>query len=460
MLKVATLFSGIGTPEQSLKHLQVEHETVFACEIDKYARTTYLANNQEPNTFYDDVYNIDGNKYKNQIDILIGGSPCQSFSIAGKRKGTSCPRGNLIYEYFRIVEESQPKVFIYENVKGFLSIDKGETFKNFVQSFKDLGYTTYHQVLNTKDYGVPQNRERIYIVGFKDNVDFHFQEKQELKLRLKDMLEDEVDKKYLLNQDLVSKYLETGTASNHKGSQAGKVADENDETFWTINAGTHGYSMGYIKLKQTHTLNIKACEQIKRIYSADGLCPTLDTMQGGHRQPKVAIEKEIIKLFDIPKEILNDNERQRRVYSTEGISPAVIARSDSAKILVNGLIEVSDEVRVKEATKLGYKVAEEGDSINISVPSSKTRRGRVGKQVAQTLDTACNQVVFNNQYIFRKLTPRECFRLQGFDDSFIFPPKMSDTQLYKQAGNGMSRNILDMIFTQIFISFKRHINNM
>ena len=399
-MKIATLFSGVGTPEQSLKHLQVEHETVFACEIDKYARTTYLANNQEPNTFYDDVYNIDGNKYKNQIDILIGGSPCQSFSIAGKRMGTACPRGNLIYEYFRIVEESQPKVFIYENVKGFLSIDKGETFKNFVQSFKDLGYTVSHQVLNTKDYGVPQNRERIYIVGFKDEVEFEFAPKQELKLKLKDMLEDEVDKKYLLNQELVSKYLETGTASNHKGSQAGKVADETDETFWTVNAGTHGYSMGYVKLKQTPTLNIKGNDSIKSIYSSDG-----------HREPKVTI--------------------------------------------ANGLIEVSDEVRVKEATKLGYKVAEEGDSINISVPSSKTRRGRVGKQVAQTLDTACNQVVFNNEYTFRKLTPRECFRLQGFDDSFIFPQKMSDTQIYKQAGNGMSRNILDMIFTQIFTCYTK-----
>lgn len=415
MLKVATLFSGVGTPEQSLKYLGVEHKTVFACEIDKYAKITYLANNQEPVTFYEDVYNIDGNKYKNQIDILIGGSPCQSFSIAGKRRGISCPRGNLIYEYFRIVEESQPKVFIYENVKGFLSIDKGETFKSFVQSFKDLGYTVYHQVLNTKDYLVPQNRERIYIVGFKDNVDFHFQEKQELKLSLKDMLEDEVNEKYLLNQELVSKYLETGIASNYKGSQAGKVADENDKTFWTINAGTHGYSMGYIKLSRTHTLNIKGNDSIKRIYSSDGLCPSLTTMQGWHREPKVAI--------------------------------------------ANGLIEVSDEVRVKEATKLGYKVAEEGDSINISVPSSKTRRGRVGKQVAQTLDTACNQVVFNNNYIFRKLTPRECFRLQGFTDSFVFPSKISDTQLYKQAGNGMSRNILDMIFKQIFICFERHINN-
>lgn len=453
MLKVATLFSGIGTPEQSLKHLGIEHETVFACEIDKYARTTYLANNKAPKTFYDDVYNIDGNKYKNKIDILIGGSPCQSFSIAGKRLGTSCPRGNLIYEYFRIVEESQPKVFIYKNVKGFLSIDKGETFKNFVQSFKDLGYTTYHQVLNTKDYLVPQNRERIYIVGFKDNVDFHFQEKQELKLRLKDMLEDEVDEKYLLNQTNIN-FMNTiwgkdtrwrkmknpidgcaGTicATHSKGLPRGVIINDKD-------IQEKIYKEGTIKLEQVATLNIKGNDSIKRIYSSDGHNPSLTTMQGGHREPKVAIEKEIIKLFDIPKEILNDNERQRRVYSPEGISPAVIARSDSAKILqntnskvaiANGVIEIeNDEVRV-----------------------------RAGKQVAQTLDTACNQVVFNNQYIFRKLTPRECFRLQGFDDSFIFTPKMSDSQLYKQAGNSMSRNITDMIFTQIFTCYAKHIEN-
>ena len=251
------------------------------------------------------------------------------------------------------------------------------------------------------------NRELEEIAWFK------FAPKQELKLRLKDMLEDEVDEKYLLNQELVSKYIETGTASNHKGSQAGKVADETDETFWTVNAGTHGYSMGYIKLQQTHIYNVNTHECRKRIYGVNGLVPSLTANSGGYAEPKVAI--------------------------------------------ANGLIEVSDEVRVKEATKLGYKVAEEGDSINISVPSSKTRRGRVGKQVAQTLDTACNQVVFNNQYIFRKLTPRECFRLQGFDDGFIFPQKMSDTQLYKQAGNGMSRNILDMIFTQIFTCYAKHI---
>ena len=408
MLKIiGTLFSGIGTPEQSLKYLNIEHQTVFACEIDKYARTTYLANNETPNTFYDDVYNIDGNIYKDQIDILIGGSPCQSFSIAGKRMGTSCPRGNLIYEYFRIVEESKPKVFIYENVKGFLSIDKidkkekyGETFKNFVQSFKELGYTIYYEILNTKDYGVPQNRERIYIVGFRDEVEFEFAPKEELKLRLKDMLEDEVDEKYLLNQELVSKYLETGTASNYKGSQAGKVADEND-VFHTVNAGSHGYSMGYVKLQQTHTLNIKGNDSIKRIYSSDGLCPSLTTMQGGHREPKIA----------------------------------------------------------HPVREVGRRLDENGKRCDDNKDIPITRRYEIGeKEISNCLSGVqkdsyvATKENIDSRYIFRKLTPRECFRLQGFDDSFIFPPKMSDTQLYKQAGNGMSRNILDMIFTQIFKS--------
>ena len=524
VLKVATLFSGVGTPEQSLKHLNINHETIFACEIDKYARQTYLANNQEPNTFYEDVYNIDGKKYLNQIDILIGGSPCQSFSIAGKRLGVECPRGNLIYEYFRIVEESKPKVFIYENVKGFLSIDKGETFKNFVQSFKDIGYTVYHQVLNTKDYGVPQNRERIYIVGFKDNIDFEFQEKQELKLRLKDMLEDSVDSKYLLSEKLVSYFEKHKQEQDKKGNGFGwKPLGEEDEISFTItNPGKCRPNETYIKLNQTHTLNIKGNDSIKRIYSADGLCPSLTTMQGGHREPKVALPvREVGRRLDENGKRCDDNKdipitRRYEVGNKEISNCLSGVQKDSYVAIANGLIEIeNDEVKVKEATKLGYKIAEEGDSINISVPSSKTRRGRVGKQVAQTLDTACNQVVFtvdksikpsvaknieremkdilnsdkdfyvcktdagwqvnkvelkilptiraNNSsmygldrtnYIFRKLSPRECFRLQGFDDSFIFPPKMSDTQLYKQAGNGMSRNILDMLFTQIFKYYK------
>ena len=411
MIRVATLFSGVGTPEQSLKHLKVEHETVFACEIDKYARITYLANNQEPKTFYDDVYNIDGKIYKDQIDILIGGSPCQSFSIAGKRMGTSCPRGNLIYEYFRIVEESKPKVFIYENVKGFLSIDKidkkekyGETFKNFVQSFKELGYTIYYEILNTKDYEVPQNRERIYIVGFRDEVEFEFAPKQELKLRLKDMLVDEVDKKYHLSQEAIS-YMGRERQGKprwefHKNEVEGIAA--------CLTANMHkGVPYGVItpylpiRLEQTHTLNIKGNDSIKRIYSSDGLCPSLTTMQGGYREPKIA----------------------------------------------------------HPVREVGRRLDENGKRCDDNKDIPITRRYEIGeKEISNCLSGVqkdsyvATKENIDSKYIFRKLTPRECFRLQGFDDSFIFPPKMSDTQLYKQAGNGMSRNILDMIFTQIFKS--------
>lgn len=469
MIRVATLFSGVGTPEQSLKHLKVEHKTVFACEIDKYARTTYLANNQEPKTFYDDVYNIDGNIYKDQIDILIGGSPCQSFSIAGKRMGTSCPRGNLIYEYFRIVEESKPKVFIYENVKGFLSIDKidkkekyGETFKNFVQSFKELGYTIYYEILNTKDYGVPQNRERIYIVGFRDDVEFEFAPKEELKLRLKDMLEDEVDKKYHLTQAAIE-YMGRERQGKprwefHKNEINGISACLTANMYKGV---PYGVIEPHTKIQLMHTYNldIKGNDSIKRIYSSDGLCPSLTTMQGGHREPKIAHPvREVGRRLDENGKRCDDNKdipitRRYEIGEKEISNCLSGVQKDSYVAIANGVIEIeNDEVRVREAVAKVNPLATEGDSINISVPSSKTRRGRVGKQVAQTLDTACNQVVFNNQYIFRKLTPRECFRLQGFDDSFIFPPKMSDTQLYKQAGNGMSRNILDMIFTQIFKS--------
>jgi DNA (cytosine-5)-methyltransferase 1 len=257
-----------------------------------------------------------------------------------------------------------------------------------------------------------------------------------------------------------------------------------------------------IRLEQTHTLNIKGNDSIKRIYSSDGLCQSLTTMQGGHREPKVAIEKEIIKLFDIPKEILNDNERQRRVYSPEGISPAVIARSDSAKILqntnskiaiANGVIEIeNDEVRVREVatqtldtacnqvvfSKVDSKYLLPKERLETCLNSNHSaQRVYCPSGIAPTISAGSNgggkepvKMVYGNDtvkgdseikrireipktnYIFRKLTPRECFRLQGFDDSFIFPPKMSDTQLYKQAGNGMSRNVLDMIFTQIFKS--------
>ena len=169
-MRIATLFSGIGAPEQAAKRVYGDFDTVFACEYDKFARKSYEAMYDiDPAHFHKDVRDMDATQYRGKVDILIGGSPCQSFSIAGLRGGTNDERGQLIYQYIRIVEECMPEIIIYENVKGMLSIDRGRTVKDFIQALRDIGYHCHYDVLNTKDYGVPQNRERLFIVGFLDH---------------------------------------------------------------------------------------------------------------------------------------------------------------------------------------------------------------------------------------------------------------------------------------------------
>jgi DNA (cytosine-5)-methyltransferase 1 len=215
-LKVGTDFSGIGAPEQALKNLGINFESVFACEIDKYARQSYSAIHDEPKTFYNDITKRD-HKEVEQLDLYVAGFPCQSFSIAGQRKGFDEARGTLFFDVAEFIRINQPKCFILENVKGLLSHDKGRTYQTItdilsngggtlngqtsIDLFDDgLGYHVYAQVLNTKDYGVPQNRERIFIVGFKNFKEFSFPIKEQLKLRLKDILQDNPESKYLISE--------------------------------------------------------------------------------------------------------------------------------------------------------------------------------------------------------------------------------------------------------------------
>ena len=408
-MRIGTLFSGIGSPEQGASRVYNDLDLVFACEWDKYARQSFKANYDiDDKHFHNDISDMDGTQYKDKVDILIGGSPCQDFSLAGLRAGIDGNKGILIYEYIRIIKEVQPPIFIYENVKGMLSDKGGRTIKDFVQAFRDMGYNCHYEVLNTKDYGVPQNRERVFLVGFKDTehyYNFSFAPKVKLIKRLKDVLEDCIDDKYYLSDKMIN-YLSTAKRSVAPG-------DTNKE------------------------------------YS-----PTL-----------------IATYYKTP---------------TDGFY-----------------------IKVKTNTKKGYEIATNGDSINISFPNSKTRRGRVGKQVAQTLDCSCNQAVvdyivcknikqsvrnnfirdykniiesdkkvfysecksgfqdnkvcltesaclranndnlftLDNNYKIRKLTPLECFRLQDFPDSFKFV--ISNSQLYKQSGNSISVNVIEMIFRQI-----------
>lgn len=231
MIKIGTLFSGIGSPEKALEYLGVDHEIVFACdsggiEIDvdyeaelkhvknmrtsaeqqtyveelykknsrktNFVEKTYLENYEiEKEQYFYDVKLLDGQKFQNQVDILVGGSPCQSFSAIGNRHGLEDARGTLFYDYARIVMEIQPKVFIYENVHGLLTHDKGKTWEVIQEIFSSLGYHYKFQVLDARDYGIPQGRRRLFVVGFKEEENlknFKFPNPIELQYTMQDFL--------------------------------------------------------------------------------------------------------------------------------------------------------------------------------------------------------------------------------------------------------------------------------
>lgn len=217
-MKVGTFFSGVGSPEQALKNLGVEHEIQFACDIDKYAKQTYLKN-FKPKLFAEDITAIDMKNFP-YVDLLVFGFPCQAFSMAGKRKGFDDTRGTLFYDALRYLTEHKPRYFIAENVKGLLSHDSGKTFATIIDClakttnyqmslmpFENLGYHIHYKVLNTKDFGIPQNRERIFIIGIRDDEDnnFNFPKEIPLKLKLKDILQDNPNSKYYLSDKAIER---------------------------------------------------------------------------------------------------------------------------------------------------------------------------------------------------------------------------------------------------------------
>lgn len=262
-ISIATLFSGIGAPEFAAREVFDEVKTVFACEIDKFARLSYLANHEAPIVFYEDVCDLDAKAYAGQIDILIGGSPCQDFSTAGQRAGEDGERGSLIWQFYRVVSEARPKVFIYENVKGFLSIDGGKSYQRFLGALRGLGYHCHAEILNTKDYGIPQNRERLYIVGFLNADEYHafsYAPKQALELNLGDMLDREVDEKYFLSDRALAHFRSKNPKFN--GKFRPKDANENIANTLTTNPG-HRRTDKFIRA--AGELDAKGNERIRKL---------------------------------------------------------------------------------------------------------------------------------------------------------------------------------------------------
>ena len=265
-VRLATLFSGIGAPEFAAREVFDSVKTIFACEIDKFARLSYLANHEIDETkFYRDVTELDARPYAGKIDILIGGSPCQDFSIAGQRAGEDGERGNLIWQFYRVVSEARPKVFVYENVKGFLSINGGKSYQRFLDALRGLGYLCHAEILNTKDYGIPQNRERLYIVGFLNADEYYaFSYAPETGCgKLADYLDRDVDEKYFLSDKAFAYFHSKHPKFNES------IADT-----LTTNPG-HRRTDTFIKV--VGELDAKGNESIRRIYDTCGIAPTLIT---------------------------------------------------------------------------------------------------------------------------------------------------------------------------------------
>lgn len=238
MIKVGTHFSGIGSPEQALKQMGINFECLFAAERDKYAQQTYLANH-ETKVMFDDVTKID-NENCPYVDLFFSGFPCQTFSIAGARKGFEDVRGTMFFYSADYIRKQRPRVFIMENVKGLLSHDRpkgskaihGNTFNTMINllaktingqtllmPYEDnLGYNIFYKVLNSKHYDVPQNRERIFIIGFRDDADiqaFRFPSSKIVSKKLADVLEPIVDKKYYLSEKIINGFLNKPSAKNY-----------------------------------------------------------------------------------------------------------------------------------------------------------------------------------------------------------------------------------------------------
>ena len=375
MLKVIELFAGIGSQTQALKNIGVGHEVIGISEIDNYAIKSYEAIHGKVNNF-GDITKITKLPY---CDLLTYSFPCTDISLAGKQEGIKIgTRSGLLLEVERLLEnmEENPKYLLLENVKNLVGKKFKVDFDKWLNKLEELGYKNYWKVLNAKNYGIPQNRERVFIVSIRKDLEqeYEFPKEFDNKLRLKDMLDNNVEEKYYLSESIQKNFLSS-------------MKYKNDDKL------SHNQPS---QILQVGMPNIKGNEQIRRVYDKDGLSPTLNTMQGGNRQPKVMI---------------------------------------------------------KEATKKGYAVAEIGDSINIEQPNSKTRRGRVGKEIAQTLNTSPQQVTLLSDYRIRKLTPKECWRLMGFKDEQFNKAKesaISDSQLYKQAGNSIVVNVLEEIFKNLF----------
>ena len=385
-ITVNELFSGIGAQRKALERLGINHEVVGISEIDKYAIQSYEA-------IYGKTYNYgDISKVEklNYADLWTYSFPCQDISVAGKQQGINQDtRSGLLYQVQRLLEVAKrektlPKYLLLENVKNLVGKQFKSQFEDWLFYLDQLGYDTYWQVLNAKNFGIPQNRERVFAISIRKdlNQSFEFPQIEELKIRLKDVLEDEVDEKFYISRDkvqnLIGNFEKIDTEA--KIQQVGNYMD---------------------------TTSFGGNPQCGRVYNSEGISPTLNTMQGGDRQPKI-VDNKFTKNKNVD-------------------------------------LNVYREMVVKNNYDLPIAVDEQ----NVTVRKDYT----VGTLTTDGSSPKKNNRIMENDFRIRKLTPLECWRLMGFDDEDFYKAQksgISNSQLYKQAGNSIVVNVLEKIFKNLF----------
>ena len=428
-LKVLELFGGIGACSKALERLGIDYEIADYVEIDKYAVKSFNAihnTNFEPQ----DITQWDKDI---EVDLVMHGSPCQDFSLAGLQAGGdegSGTRSSLMYETIRIVKKLKPKYVVWENVKNLLSKKHRHNFDAYLEIMESLGYKNYYQVLNAKDYGIPQNRERVFTISIRKDI----QISDEIKPSVRKNFEREKEEISKTNKEIYQCECESGWQDNKVGIKVSPTIRANNNNTFVLedNIDFKFPPKQELKLKLKDMLEDEVDE---KYYLSDDKIDKISHWKG----------------FQKPFE---------KVQGKNSVVPTLTARGAGEEH--NGMITFSDNLEdttnlqeqclnIKNATKKGYQEAFEGDSVNLVYPDSETRRGRVGKQVSQTLQCNDSMGVVNNDLRIRKLTPLETWRLMGFDDEDFEKASRvnSNSQLYKQAGNSIVVNVLIAIFNEL-----------
>lgn len=420
MIKVFEAFAGVGAQRMALERAGIEHEVVGISENNKFAVKSYMAIHGETEN-YGDISQIQTEELPD-FDLFTYSFPCTQISVAGTMDGFDKGSGtesSLLWECQRIIEGKRPRYLLMENVKNLVGERFMPVFQTWIDYLASIGYTNYWQVLNAKDYGIPQNRERVFMVSALDEgFEYEFPDKEELALQLKDILEDEVDQKYYLKKELQEKFIPSNRVKVLDDTYGfDKKVREYEETAPTLRAGRQGLKVNI------PTLEVKGAAMRGR-YVEGGTEQHLEVRKDGLSNALTTVQKDTL-IIQGRLEQEGWMDEMKRVYDPVGISPTLTTMQGGYR-----------QPKILQRARGFNKGGEHEISPTITTNSWQQ-----------------NNVLLTPDAVIRKLTPRECWRLMAFSDEDFDKAReagISDTQLYKQAGNSIVVDVLTRIFLEMY----------